>query len=73
VSENSRKFLRKQEVADRYGVTKRTVDNMVQDGRLDPPIYRSDLPTWDSQRLDKADDALVRAAIRKQTGRPAKA
>ena len=61
------KFLRKHEVAARYGVTERTVDYWAEHGRLHPPFYRGTrFPLWDQDILDKQDRAAVLAAVRKQ-------
>lgn len=57
-----KKYLRKRAVAERYGVTDRTIERMAEDGRLPPPIYRTKFPIWDEEALDKSD----RAAVRKQ-------
>jgi hypothetical protein len=57
----SKKFLRKQAVAKRYGVDERTVDRMSkpEDGRLPPPEYRGRLPLWDEDKLDASDRAAA--------------
>jgi hypothetical protein len=55
----SKKFLRKQSVADRYDVDERTVDRMKQDGRIPPPIYRGRLPMWAEDKLDESDRAAA--------------
>src|SRR6516164_6998795 len=39
-AEKAKRYLRKWEVATRYGVTGRTVERMSADGRLPPPIRR---------------------------------
>jgi predicted DNA-binding transcriptional regulator AlpA len=59
----SRRFLRKRQVAARYGVDERTVDRMTRDGRLPPYIYLpgSRLPLQDEDELDERDDAAAAA------------
>jgi hypothetical protein len=64
-----RRYLRKRQVAARYGVDERTVDRMAKDGRLPPYIYLpgSKLPLQDEDELDRRDDA---AAAARTTGKP---
>jgi hypothetical protein len=58
----AKKFLRKRQVAQRYSITPRTVERMVDDGRLPPPdFYRGKLPFWGEHTLDKADRAAAAA------------
>lgn len=38
----STRFLRKKAVSERYDVTVRSVERMVEDGRLPPPVYRGE-------------------------------
>jgi hypothetical protein len=60
----SRRYLRKRQVALRYGVDERTVDRMTRDGRLPPYIYLrgSKLPLQDEDELDRLDDDAKAAA-----------
>lgn len=60
------KFLRKRAVADRYGITDRTVERMVDDGRLPAPIYRGRMPLWRKSELDKSDRAAALAPRQKR-------
>jgi predicted DNA-binding transcriptional regulator AlpA len=60
-----KQFLRKSSVARRYDVTPRTVERMVDDGRLPPPIYRGRMPQWDEAELDAADRAATVGRRRK--------
>jgi hypothetical protein len=55
-------YLRKAQLAKRYGdVVTRTVDRMVDDGRLPPPdLYNGRIPLWDPDHLDKHDQAAAR-------------
>jgi hypothetical protein len=57
----SRRYLRKREVARRYGVDERTVDRMAKDGRLPAYIYLpgSKLPLQDEDELDARDNAAA--------------
>ena len=59
----SRRFLRKRQVAARYGVDERTIDRMAKDGRLPPYIYLpgSRLPLQDEDELNQRDDAAAAA------------
>ena len=63
----SKIFLRKQQVATRYSINKRTVDRWAEDGRLPPPFYRGIMPLWDQSELDSQDHAA--AAIARATGK----
>ena len=58
----SKKYLRKQSVAERYGIDERTVDRMKTDGRLPAPTYRGRLPIWAEDELDASDRAAAVAA-----------
>jgi predicted DNA-binding transcriptional regulator AlpA len=56
-------FLRKRQVAARYGgVTTRTIDRWAEDGRLPPPIFRGRVPLWDLDELEAQDRAAATAA-----------
>jgi predicted site-specific integrase-resolvase len=55
----SKKFLRKQAVAERYGINVRTVERMVLDGRLPAPVYRGKFPLFAEDELDAADRAAT--------------
>jgi excisionase family DNA binding protein len=56
----SKRFLRKQHVAERYGVHTRTVERMIEDGRLPAPVYRGKIPLWDETLLDASDRAAAK-------------
>jgi predicted DNA-binding transcriptional regulator AlpA len=54
----SKKFLRKKQVAARYGdICDRTVDRMVADGRLPAPHYRGGgrIPFFSEEELNESD------------------
>jgi hypothetical protein len=55
----SKKYLRKTAVAERYSVNERTVERMVLDRRLPPPIYITKFPLWDEDQLDACDRAAT--------------
>jgi predicted DNA-binding transcriptional regulator AlpA len=55
----STKFLRKKAVSERYDVTVRSVERMVEDGRLPPPVYRGRMPLWSEADLDESDRAAA--------------
>jgi hypothetical protein len=53
-------YLRKQRVADRYATTPRSVERMVDDGRIPPPaFYNGRNPLWDEEALDANDRAAT--------------
>ena len=62
-----KRFLRLQSVAERYGVSTRTVPRMVRDGRLPPPHYRGKFPLFDEDELDASDRAAVVASRSRTT------
>lgn len=53
----SKKYLRTQGVADRYGVHYRSVPRMVADKRIPGPVYLPGgrIPLWDEDALDQND------------------
>jgi predicted DNA-binding transcriptional regulator AlpA len=53
--EKSKRYLRKMQVAARYGTTVRNVELKVKDGTLPPPEYFGRFPIWDENELDEAD------------------
>ena len=57
------KFLRKRDVAERYGVTTRSVERMVADKRLPLPTFplRNRIPMWPEEVLDESDRAAAAA------------
>ena len=60
----SKTYLRKRQVAERYGnVTLRSIERAVVDGRLPPPEYPvgEHTPLWDLEKLEANERA---AAIR---------
>jgi predicted DNA-binding transcriptional regulator AlpA len=69
----SKRYLRKRAVTERYGgVSIRTIERMVKDGRLPPPEYPlGRLPMWDAAKLDEFDRAATLAPRPKQTSRSA--
>lgn len=62
------KYLRKIQVATRYGVTKRMVDKMVEEGRLPAPTYPTSdrIPLWNEQGLDDNDRAAVTRHLKRK-------
>ena len=60
------KFLRKRAVAERYGnIHIRTVNRMVDEGRLPPPTIRGNrLCLWDEEALDEFDRKTARSTKR---------
>jgi predicted DNA-binding transcriptional regulator AlpA len=60
----SKKYSRKSAVARRYGVSERTVDRYVREGRLPKPVYLpgSRIPLFAETELEEAERlAAVRA------------
>jgi len=58
----SKVFLRKRQVAKRYGdIAERTVERMAEDGRIPKPFYLmgSRIPLWDNEALDENDRAAA--------------
>ena len=63
----SKVYLRKRQVATRYGgVTPRSIERAVEDGRIPAPIYPigANTPLWDLETLEAAERAAV---LRKDT------
>jgi hypothetical protein len=63
----AKQYLRKRDVAARYGVNIRTVERMTEDDRLPKPVYRGRIPLYDEEALDASDRVHAVAA------RPSKA
>lgn len=61
------KFLRKRDVAERYGITTRSVERLVKDKRLPRPVFplHNKIPMWPEEVLDESDRAAA-AAPRKR-------
>ena len=53
------RFLRKAQVAARYGVNIRTVERMTIDGRLPAPTHRGRFPLWRESDLDASNRAAA--------------
>jgi excisionase family DNA binding protein len=65
----AKRFLRKRQVAERYGVHERSIDRMAEDGRLPPPHFHGGrIPRWNEDELDAWD----RAATRERATTPVK-
>ena len=54
-----KKYLRRRAVANRYGITPRSVDRWSADGRLPAPVYRGKIPLWEEAQLDESDRAAA--------------
>jgi hypothetical protein len=54
-------YLTKRMLAERYGVTKRTIERMWADGRLPPPVYPlgPQRPYNDLEKIEAAERAAV--------------
>ena len=57
-------YLTKRMLAERYGVTKRTIERMWADGRLPPPVYPlgPQRPYNDLEKIEAAERAAVALA-----------
>jgi predicted DNA-binding transcriptional regulator AlpA len=69
----AKKFLRKRAVAERYGFNIRTVERMIEDGRLPRPVYRGRYPLWDEDELNASDRAAAIASRPKRDATTGKA
>jgi predicted DNA-binding transcriptional regulator AlpA len=58
----ARRYLRKADVAARYGCTTRHVDRLAEDGKIPRPIYIAKFPMWSEAELA----AFERAAVRRR-------
>jgi predicted DNA-binding transcriptional regulator AlpA len=58
------RFLRKAQVAGRYGINVRSLERWLKDGRLPSPMYRGRIPLWRESDLDAADRAAMAAPAR---------
>ncbi len=57
-------YFRKRQLAARYGVTTRTVDRMVDDGRLPrPDMYMGTLPMWSNESIEGNEHAAATRAV----------
>ena len=54
-----KQFLRKSQVAQRYGVHERTIDRMADDGRIPRPIHRGKFPLWAEDKLEAYERRAV--------------
>ena len=66
---SEKRWYRKAQVADRYGVSGRTIERAVNDGRLPPPKYplSAKFPYWDADDLDAHDRNLAARAPQRPT------
>jgi predicted DNA-binding transcriptional regulator AlpA len=60
------RFLRKAQVAARYGINVRSLERWVRDKRLPQPIYHNRFPLWRESDLDACDRAATAAPRPKQ-------
>jgi predicted DNA-binding transcriptional regulator AlpA len=70
----TKQFLRKRQVAARYGgITERAVDKMVAQGRLPKPVYLngSRFPLWDLDELVHTERDGLRTKPAKPAPQPA--
>jgi len=59
-----RRYLRKKQLAERYGgVSERSIDRWTRDGRLPPPtMFQGRFPLWSEEILDVYDAEHATAA-----------
>jgi predicted DNA-binding transcriptional regulator AlpA len=55
-----KRYLRKADVAARYGLSERHIDRLAATGQLPKPIYISKFPMWSEAELAAAERAAVR-------------
>ena len=57
--QQGRRYFRKRNVAERYGISDRSVDRLARAGRIPPPIYLpgSRFPLWLESEFDENDRA----------------
>jgi hypothetical protein len=68
-------FLRKRQLAKRYGVSERTIDRMRSEGRLSQPdLYAGRYPLWGEETVE-ADEraAILRTPVPKATSKESNA
>ena len=58
-----KRYLRKNDLAARYGVTPRNIDFMVKDGRIPAPFYLSRFPLWDEDVIDAESNRYATFAV----------
>jgi len=56
----AKRYLRKADVAARYGLSERHIDRLAATGQLPKPIYISKFPMWSEAELAAAECAAVR-------------
>ena len=56
-----KQFLRRAQVAARYGINPRTVDRWKQDGRIPQPIHKGKFPLWDEALLEEFERRAITA------------
>ena len=58
---SSKQFLRKPQLAARYGVTTRTIDRWSESGQLPQPIRIGAVPMWELAEIEAAERAAMKA------------
>jgi predicted DNA-binding transcriptional regulator AlpA len=56
----AKRYLRKADVAVRYGCTTHHVDRLAEDGRIPKPIYIANFPMWSESELAAYERAAAR-------------
>ncbi len=57
----AKRFLRRKQLAARYSTCTRTIDRMVEDGRLpEPDFYIGKLPMWSEEKIEAQERAAMR-------------
>ena len=53
-------YIRRRQLATRYQVTTRTIDRMIEDGRLPPPdLYNGKAPLWSDEKIEANERAAA--------------
>jgi predicted DNA-binding transcriptional regulator AlpA len=55
------KFLRKRQLAERYGCTTRTIDRWSETGRLPKPLRIGSVPVWELAEVEACERAAMKA------------
>jgi predicted DNA-binding transcriptional regulator AlpA len=56
-----KQFLRKRQVAARYGVVARTIDRWTEDGRLPKPVHIGTVPMWALDEIEAFEREAMKA------------
>jgi predicted DNA-binding transcriptional regulator AlpA len=64
-AKRAKRFLRRKEVAERYGIDVRSVERMAKDGRIPKPdCYAGRFPLWNEEGLELAERTTLTRTVR---------